>query len=454
MTENIRSSHRMAVTTKFQKSLKKSRKHIFSKVVHVFRLWLSSHLYRCFELAICTVVLIFLTLPLHLFLFATKFVLGKKVFIKQEITGVEGLSTSVNYFNTSWYPVSCLALFYHVISGKLTIVGIGITKDQEVYKSPEKGYLHTSKPGIFSLWQVRKNSKTGHEGSLETEWEYFFTRNAKTDLLLILRALPTYLYSQTLSSTAKFINLFGIELINIKMKRAVRLITSHARVKTSATPVFFTNPDCLNKTFTDKDYRSILKKVDLVFPDGIGLTIACKILQTPLQENINGTDMLPFLCEAASRKKLSLFLLGAEPGVAQKTAQKLHTNFNVSIAGTHHGYFNHELESKPVIETINASGADIVLVAFGTPLQEKWIWANRDFLQTGVVMGVGGLFDFYSGNTKRAPRWLRELGLEWVYRILQEPQRMWKRYLIGNPLFLLRVLMWKSKRTKTNEVQS
>jgi len=82
-------------------------------------------------------------------------------------------------------------------------------------------------------------------------------------------------------------------------------------------------------------------------------------------------------------------------------------------------------------------------VAFGAPLQEKWIQANRAHLQARILMGVGGLFDFYSGKTRRAPRWMREIGLEWLYRMLQEPGRMWRRYVVGNPLFLYRVTKWK-----------
>jgi N-acetylglucosaminyldiphosphoundecaprenol N-acetyl-beta-D-mannosaminyltransferase len=123
----------------------------------------------------------------------------------------------------------------------------------------------------------------------------------------------------------------------------------------------------------------------------------------------------------------------------------------VTIAGTHHGYFNHATESEGIVDLVNRSSADILLVAFGVPLQEKWIAANHSRLQTSVCMGVGGLFDFYSGNTRRAPRWLRELGLEWVYRILQEPGRMWQRYVVGNPLFLYRVLVWRGKQKNVSQ---
>ncbi|NTV93680.1 MAG: WecB/TagA/CpsF family glycosyltransferase, partial [Chlorobiaceae bacterium] len=107
------------------------------------------------------------------------------------------------------------------------------------------------------------------------------------------------------------------------------------------------------------------------------------------------------------------------------------------------GYFDHRSESDAVIGKINSSGAAILLVAFGAPLQEIWIAEHRQKLLPRVLMGVGGLFDFYSGTIRRAPRWMREIGFEWVYRIFQEPARMWRRYVIGNPLFLYRVMKWK-----------
>jgi N-acetylglucosaminyldiphosphoundecaprenol N-acetyl-beta-D-mannosaminyltransferase len=108
------------------------------------------------------------------------------------------------------------------------------------------------------------------------------------------------------------------------------------------------------------------------------------------------------------------------------------------IAGTRDGYFD-AAEEAEVIESINASGADILLVAFGAPRQDVWLKAHKQALRVPVRMGVGGLFDFYSGRIPRAPVWMREMGLEWTYRLLQEPGRMWRRYIIGNPLFLYRV---------------
>jgi N-acetylglucosaminyldiphosphoundecaprenol N-acetyl-beta-D-mannosaminyltransferase len=112
----------------------------------------------------------------------------------------------------------------------------------------------------------------------------------------------------------------------------------------------------------------------------------------------------------------------------------------LEIAGMHHGYFDSR-HTSTIVNDINTSGAHILLVAMGAPRQDLWLAALREELRVPILMGVGGLFDFYSGNIRRAPMWMREIGLEWVWRLLQEPERMWRRYLIGNPLFLYRV--WK-----------
>jgi N-acetylglucosaminyldiphosphoundecaprenol N-acetyl-beta-D-mannosaminyltransferase len=163
-----------------------------------------------------------------------------------------------------------------------------------------------------------------------------------------------------------------------------------------------------------------------------------------LRENVNGTDLFPRLCEAASQAGLSIYLLGARPGIAEAAANKMRERYpGLHIAGARDGYFSPE-EEAGVVAGINASGAAILLVAFGVPRQELWIERWRTDLQPRVCLGVGGLFDFYSGRIARAPVWMREIGLEWVWRLLQEPKRMWRRYIIGNPLFLSRV--WRQTR--------
>ncbi len=183
----------------------------------------------------------------------------------------------------------------------------------------------------------------------------------------------------------------------------------------------------------------MLQRAARVLPDGIGLQIGCRMRGLALAANVNGTDLFPRLCERAARDGLSLFLLGARPGVAEAVADNMRRRYpELIVAGARHGYFAPSEESD-LIARINASGARILLVAFGVPRQELWLAEHRDRLRPPVRMGVGGLFDFYSGRIPRAPLWLREIGLEWTWRLAQEPGRMWRRYLLGNPLFLYRV---------------
>ena len=151
--------------------------------------------------------------------------------------------------------------------------------------------------------------------------------------------------------------------------------------------------------------------------------------------------MLPQLCELSEQNSYKIFLFGAKAGVAMKMRRELEKQYkNLKIVGTHHGYLEDEKEEREAISYVNSLNPDIVLVAMGAPFQELFIDKYKDEFKASVIMGVGGLFDFYSTNIKRAPMYLRETGFEWVYRMIQEPKRMWKRYLIGNIKFIFLVL--------------
>jgi exopolysaccharide biosynthesis WecB/TagA/CpsF family protein len=184
--------------------------------------------------------------------------------------------------------------------------------------------------------------------------------------------------------------------------------------------------------------------MERVYPDGIGVRLAAQMFGNGVEENINGTDLFPLLCQRLAGTSHGIFLLGAREGLAEKVAENMTERYpGITFAGCQHGYFTAENEDE-VINQINASGASILLVALGAPQQELWLARNRDRLNVSVMMGVGGLFDYYSGRIERAPVWIREIGLEWFWRLLQEPGRMWQRYVIGNPLFLYRV--WRQKK--------
>jgi N-acetylglucosaminyldiphosphoundecaprenol N-acetyl-beta-D-mannosaminyltransferase len=150
------------------------------------------------------------------------------------------------------------------------------------------------------------------------------------------------------------------------------------------------------------------------------------------------------LARFAQGRDHSLFLLGARPGVADKAAANLRERFpGLRIVGTHHGYFDKapgSPENEAVIREINAASPNILIVGFGMPLQERWLMDNWDRIEVNVALTGGAVFDYVSGELPRAPRWMTDHGFEWLGRLIIEPGRLWKRYLVGNPIFILRVL--------------
>lgn len=210
----------------------------------------------------------------------------------------------------------------------------------------------------------------------------------------------------------------------------------------------FVNADCVNISCRNVEYRDAVAGADLVFADGSGMRMAGRKLGQPIADNVNGTDMFPLLCKAMAAAGKSVYLLGAREGIGDAVAQWIASNVpGLKVAGVQHGYFPPEQESR-VISAIRSSGADLLLVAFGAPRQDVWIARHLSELGVKVAMGVGGLFDFYSGRIPRAPLWMRRLGIEWIYRFIQEPKRMWKRYLVGNFVFTYRVYRERARQSK------
>ncbi|UOR15118.1 WecB/TagA/CpsF family glycosyltransferase [Qipengyuania aquimaris] len=231
------------------------------------------------------------------------------------------------------------------------------------------------------------------------------------------------------------IDLFGLSLQNASIEEAAAHIVRKA-AHGCRTTVNFINAHCVNLAITDREYRSALEESDLLLPDGVGVQIAARLAGCEVPENLNGTDLFPLICERAAIEGAGLFMLGGGPGVADAAAAWACGEWpSLRIRGTQHGYFAKEDEDA-VIERINRSGAAILFVGFGVPLQEQWIARNRNRLNIPVVMGVGGLFDYYSGRIARAPAAIRAMRSEWVWRLAMEPRRLGRRYLLGNPLFI------------------
>lgn len=241
---------------------------------------------------------------------------------------------------------------------------------------------------------------------------------------------------------ADTLSLFGLSVDNVTMPQAVAWACEAPKDDACQVGVFV-NANSINLSAQKPHLFTAIKQANRVFADGSGLRVASQAAGFHLQGNINGTDMLPLLCQSARQHNQSLFLLGAKPSVAEKTAENLQQQYpGLHICGVADGYFD-EADSAAVIEQINQSGADILLVALGSPRQECWLAQHHTQLTCQRALAVGGLFDYFSGNIARAPLWMRELGLEWVWRLLQEPKAKFTRYVLGNPLFLLRIYLLK-----------
>lgn len=242
------------------------------------------------------------------------------------------------------------------------------------------------------------------------------------------------------------LTLLDVPLRNVAMGDAVAEIADAAAGDRLA-HFAFVNADCMNRAVALPRYRALLVKARAVYADGSGIRLATRLF-TPfaIRDNVNGTDMFPLLCDELARRGRSLYLLGAAPGVAAAVAVVAKTRCpGLAIAGTHDGMLA-DTDHARVVAEINASGANVLLVAMGAPRQEFWIAGHAHELHVAVAVGVGGLFDFASGNMPRAPAWLRRLGLEWTFRLRQEPSRMWRRYVLGNPRFLWRAWRWSRRR--------
>lgn len=213
----------------------------------------------------------------------------------------------------------------------------------------------------------------------------------------------------------------------------------------SKKPHHITTPDTLAvlRARKDPEYNAILKSADLVTPDGAGILWAATTLNYPLPERVTGIDIIHNMCRLAAKKGYSLYLLGSYPGVAGEAALNLTRKYpGIKIAGTHHGYFNCEdfqnceeiksggsdrnKEEEEIIAEIKGKRPDILLVGMGVPKQEKWINKNLSRLDIPVCMGVGGSFDVLSGRIPRAPLWMQRHGMEWIYRSIKQPSRVFR----------------------------
>ncbi|WP_283939448.1 WecB/TagA/CpsF family glycosyltransferase [Pseudomonas sp. R3.Fl] len=193
---------------------------------------------------------------------------------------------------------------------------------------------------------------------------------------------------------------------------------------------------------TDEQLARSVKSCDIINIDGMGVVWGARLLGHEVPERVAGVDLFHELLQMSAANNLGVYLLGAEESVVSRTASVVQSQYpELVISGFHHGYFWDD--EKAIVERIKASGAKLLFVAITSPKKENFINRWRDQLGVNFVMGVGGTFDVVAGKVNRAPLWMQKNGLEWLYRVIQEPRRMWKRYLVTNSKFTMMLMREK-----------
>jgi N-acetylglucosaminyldiphosphoundecaprenol N-acetyl-beta-D-mannosaminyltransferase len=212
--------------------------------------------------------------------------------------------------------------------------------------------------------------------------------------------------------------------------------------------VAYANIHAINLAQRHAPFREALNKADVVFCDGQGLRMGAALLGYPLPERFTPTDWIDALAAICAARGERVFLLGGRPGVAEEAARRLSSRHSGLLLAAHDGYFlGSPAEQEAVMSAISTFRPTLLLVGMGMPLQECWVTAHRDEIDAPVVMTVGALFDYLAGAVARGPRWLTDNGFEWLCRLWYEPRRLWRRYLLGNPMFLLVIArQWAAER--------
>jgi N-acetylglucosaminyldiphosphoundecaprenol N-acetyl-beta-D-mannosaminyltransferase len=237
------------------------------------------------------------------------------------------------------------------------------------------------------------------------------------------------------------VSVLGVQIANVSSQEAIELIEQLMQGSGGPTqPIYIVNAHTLNLAAESREYRSVLNTARVVFADGTGTRWAARLRGVRMRANLVGTDLIPELFGATAERGYRYFLLGASAAAIEKAAESCRRMYpGWDLAGFHHGFVQDEVSATEVIERINAARPHMLLVGMGNPVQECWIAKHRQRINVPVSIGVGGLFDHWAGSLKRAPAWVRRNGFEWVQLLLQQPHK-WRRYLLGNPKFLFRMV--------------
>jgi N-acetylglucosaminyldiphosphoundecaprenol N-acetyl-beta-D-mannosaminyltransferase len=348
-------------------------------------------------------------------------------------------------------PLAALPALLNLLRGDIALIGPRPVAPEAISAQERSAWRRFNvRPGLLCLWWIRQRANIAYSSEPEIDSEYIDSRSFLGDFAIMLRAIPAAMYGRGVAVAPAKISLLNIPIDNLTMDEAIDYMVRRPSGEGTA-QICFVNADCVNIAFRHDEYRGLLNQSNLVLGDGIGVKLAGKILNSNIRQNVNGTDLFPRLCQELEQRHLGIYLLGGKPGIADEVVRWIERHHPaLRVCGSRHGYFT-PAEEPAILQHIASSGAQVLLVAFGAPKQDLWIRKNQAKLAVPIAMGVGGLFDFYSGNIPRAPVWMREVGFEWLYRFIQEPRRMWRRYFVGNAVFLFRVIR---KRAAGNASQS
>ena len=243
------------------------------------------------------------------------------------------------------------------------------------------------------------------------------------------------------------IDFLGVSIDSLTMGETVQLVEKYVQTKTPL-HLMGVNADKINETNKNPLMKQIVNSCGIINADGASVILASKRLNCKLPERVAGIDLMQNLVELSAKKGYRIYLLGAKQEIVEKTAQVLKTKYkNLEIAGIRNGYFK-ESDWQNISDELKNQKPDLVFVGITSPKKEYLI----EFLQSDgnncIFMGVGGSFDVISGNIPRAPKWMQKMNLEWLFRMIKEPRRLFKRYIVGNTTFMLAVSRAKRKATR------
>ena len=239
--------------------------------------------------------------------------------------------------------------------------------------------------------------------------------------------------------------LFGIPVACVTEAEAVERIVEMAKSRHGSKFVATLNVDFVANAVSgwpfggNDELWGYLKNADFVTADGMPIVLLSKILRSPLPERVTGADMVPAILRRCAAEGLKVYVLGGDREAVEEAVEKLGVgsyglgvgSYGLKVVGIDPVFVKLDENQPEIVERINAAKPDILFVALGNPKQELWMGRNAAKLDVGVLIGIGGTFNFLAGRVKRAPRWMQKYGLEWVYRIIQEPGRLWRRYAYG-----------------------